>query len=154
MAQSGYAQLTFTRPLTASPDTGLSRDEAIHLDLFRHGLVDKIFDEAGWQKLRTLILQGLHGVLAVRHAAIALGAFHRSDWGIEYSVHHYSKSISSLRQLLRAAHQEDSSTVDMSLMGSLLCLSFDVLRSSPETARIHLEHAINLINHFQGKSGT
>lgn len=146
-----HTQFIFTYPLVAFPSMNLNHDEATHLDLFRFALIHKIFDDAGWESLQKSILQAVHSEPAVRYAALALSFANRKRGNMDDALHQYSKSISSLRQLLDSAHQ-NSSLVDASVICSLLCLSFDVLAHRPQAARMHLESSVNIINHFNGKS--
>ncbi|EME49840.1 hypothetical protein DOTSEDRAFT_164590 [Dothistroma septosporum NZE10] len=115
--------------------------------------VSGYFHDLIWERL---VLQLSHSEPAVRHAVNALGALHEernlqrnaSLRGVNitllkngFPLSQYSKALNEMQALLKTP----STSLDVVLLCSLLCIYFEALRESFIPALMHVENAVQLL---------
>ena len=108
-----------------------------------------------WTKLA---LQASQSEPALQHAAAALGALHEyleaqkssiyllninDNSSIDYATHQYAQALTRLRNLLTLS---DNRSIELALIGALMCMYYEVLQQNFETAQVHLEKCLNVLN--------
>jgi hypothetical protein len=93
----------------------------------------------------------------LQHAATALGALHdhlengntsayqpitHRDNGIDYASQQYSQALISLSTLLT---KSDNRSIELALIGGLMCMYYEVLQENFETTQVHLEHCLMVL---------
>ena len=109
------------------------------------------FSSPPWIKL---VLQASHSEPLLQHLAAALGSLHehlesyssstthsidRTNNSIEYATQEYSKALIFLSALLT---KSDTQSIELVLLGALMCMYYEGLQQDFETAQLHLENCL------------
>lgn len=104
-----------------------------------------------------LVLQASHSEPALQHAATALGALHehlesqspsadhtvaQKDSGIGYSTEQYTQALIFLSALLT---KSDNRSIELALIGALMCIYYEALQENFETSQVHLENCLMVL---------
>jgi hypothetical protein len=126
-------------------------------DFFRTCTLPNISLHFGSPPWIRLLLQASHSEPALQHAAIALGALHEHlengntstyqpithrDNGIDYASQRYTQALISLSTLLT---KSDNRSIELALIGGLMCMYYEVLQENFETAQVHLENCLMVL---------
>jgi hypothetical protein len=126
-------------------------------DFFRTCTLPNISLHFGSPPWIRLLLQASHSEPALQHAAIALGALHEHlengntstyqpithrDHGIDYASQRYTQALISLSTLLT---KSDNRSIELALIGGLMCMYYEVLQENFETAQVHLENCLMVL---------
>ncbi|CAG7977181.1 unnamed protein product [Penicillium salamii] len=150
---------TVPLPLATPYQIDLNWHERWHLDFYHHCIAVRLshyFQNSYWSRL---LFQMCQSQIALRHAAIAMSAWHtqpdrilrshKDDSKPSLSLHHASKAISSLREsLTRSTFHSQSSNRTHKQVVLVTCLLFIVLASFQgdlHSARCHLASGYKLL---------
>jgi hypothetical protein len=101
-----------------------------------------------------LVLQASHSEPLLQHLAAALGSLHEhlesygsstthsidnTNNSIEYATQEYSKALIFLSALLT---KSDTQSIELVLLGALMCMYYEGLQQDFETAQLHLENCL------------
>ncbi|KAF4627221.1 hypothetical protein G7Y89_g10936 [Cudoniella acicularis] len=104
---------------------------------------------------------------ALQHAVSALGALHEhlesqrfsqdissisnENLNIDYATQQYTRALTSLRNILT---KPDNRSIELSLISALLCMYYELLQENFETAQVHLENCLNVLNPLLPSQGS
>lgn len=146
---------TLSRPIS-NIKRALSQEESQYLNQFRHVFVQELSGFAPSSLWDTLILQAMHEEPAVKYAATAFSALrssgsHRpftSDSNhIVFALRQYSASIKELRRLLA---RPTPRSINVALICSIICTSFEIIEGSHLLAQGHFDNTLRLITGEKG----
>ncbi|KAE9381930.1 hypothetical protein N431DRAFT_551928 [Stipitochalara longipes BDJ] len=151
-------------PTAILPDSGLTAlsikpfpsqtPESRSIDFFRTCTLPNIslhFGSPGWTRL---VLQASYSEPAIQHAVIALGALHEQlenrnnsgsqsithiDNSLDYAAQQFTQALIFLGALLT---KSDNRSIELALLGALMCMYYEALQENFETSRVHLENCL------------
>ena len=148
-------------PRASLSPCSLSRAEGDHFHYFRTVCATTFsgyFHDSIWE---TLILQISYLEPCIRHAAIAIGALHRSqvhpthavaDAGegsnTRYAVTKYLEAVKTLNQRLDSSAR----SMELALFASILFMVFEVLQGNDIVGRMHLKGGLGIIQSLHRQS--
>ncbi|PMD31328.1 hypothetical protein L207DRAFT_472732 [Hyaloscypha variabilis F] len=109
------------------------------------------FGSPGWTRL---VLQASHSEPAIQHAVAALGAIHEhlenqqksesepithGDNSLDYAAQQFTQALIFLGALLA---KSDNRSIELALIGALLCMYYEALQENFETSQVHLENCL------------
>ncbi|KAH8771475.1 hypothetical protein BGZ57DRAFT_824987 [Hyaloscypha finlandica] len=109
------------------------------------------FGSPRWTRL---VLQASSSEPALRHAAAAIGTLHehlesgktsadtstlQRNKNIEYATQQYAQALIFLSSLLT---NSDHRSIELALIGALLCMYYEALQANFETSQVHLENCL------------
>ena len=109
------------------------------------------FGLPGWTRL---VLQASNSEPAIQHAVAALGALHdhfensnklehksvtQANNGLDYAAQEFTQALIFLSALLA---KSDNRSIELSLIGALMCMYYEALQQNFETAQVHLENCL------------
>ncbi|KAL1964887.1 hypothetical protein VTN77DRAFT_6240 [Rasamsonia byssochlamydoides] len=162
----GFEKVVFTQPLTLSafrpPIIKYDTEQERHyIGLFCTKLIPKVSGYTPYPIWGSLLLQAIQEEKAVYQAALAVTALvaSRQDLGAGAASSHskhpekmlalsqYGKCLSSLQAV---AKSQDNCAQTVVLLGSLLCIWFEVMLEDHTLALLHLEHCLKILESQQG----
>lgn len=160
----GYTEQS---PATILPDPSLTvltiNSAAGHVpecrafDFFRTCTLPNVSLHFGSPPWVRLLLQACYSEPALQHAATALGALHEHlengntfayqpithrDSGMNYATQQYTQALISLSTLLT---KSDNRSIELALIGALVCMYYELLQENFETTQLHLESCLMVL---------
>ncbi|KAF1938693.1 hypothetical protein EJ02DRAFT_17603 [Clathrospora elynae] len=132
------------------PTKAISHEELRYLQLYRIRVVHTTSGWFGSQFWYSIVLPAASSEPAILHAAIALSAAHRCNFGQEHApdvrerfiLQQYSKAIGSLQPLMR---HYDRASISVVLIACQLFAFLEYIRGKHSLAGIHLRNGLSLI---------
>jgi hypothetical protein len=123
-------------------------------DFFRTCTLPNISLHFGSPPWTRLVLQASLSEPALQHAAAALGSLHEHletrsastyhsithiNDNADYATQQYTQALTFLSALLI---KPDNESIELALIGALMCMYYEALRENFETAQVHLENCL------------